>query len=157
MKVASLDRWFSAFLVLVGLHVVVSSVQLGLYRNSVPGPGFFPMVAGLLILSLSAMLFLRSFVKRAALEEWISPKVIGIILLMTAAIVIFVFVAPLLGLGIAAFLLMIVIGLLTQEPHRRGRAFYLRLVLVSLGTAVLCHVLFGTVIRTPLILGPLGF
>ncbi|MHA6692217.1 tripartite tricarboxylate transporter TctB family protein [Devosia sp. A449] len=158
MKIVSLDRAFAGLLVLLGLHVVMTSLGLGLYRNNVPGPGLFPLLAGTLVLGLAITILVRSFVQPGRnIGGVIAPIVLGIIALSTLSIVAFVFVAPLLGLSIAAFLLMVVIGLLTQEAERRDRAFYIRLVLASAATAVICHVLFGQVIRLPLIYGPFGF
>ncbi|RDE07739.1 tripartite tricarboxylate transporter TctB family protein [Pelagibacterium lacus] len=157
MKIITLDRIFAGLVILLGIHVVTTSIGLGLYRGHVPGPGFFPMASGVLILVLAIALLARSFLRdKAITSDVIAPATIAVIGVLTVALVVFVFAAPLLGLSIATFILMVITGLLTQEPDRRGRAFYTRLILASAATAAICHVLFGQVIRIPLIYGPLG-
>lgn len=157
MKTAHLDRLFTILMLVLGLYVTVSAYTYGLYRNAVPGPGFFPAIAGLLMTVLSAALLVRDLSGRMRMTGEIGLPVIGGIAGVTAAIVAFVYVTPVTGMAIACGLAMAVIGYLTEEPGRKGGLFPLKLVGLCLGTIAACHVLFGMIIRVPLITGPLGF
>jgi hypothetical protein len=157
MGTALLDRAFTLVLLGLGLFITVSAWNYGLYQNGIPGPGFFPIIAGLMMTLLAAGLLLRDLSGRMRLAGRIDPVVILAVLAVTGAIVLFVYLAPLTGMGLAAFAVMVGIGYVTEETGRRGRGFLLRLVLVSAGTVVLCHILFAKVIGTPLVTGPLGF
>ncbi|ADH90849.1 hypothetical protein Snov_3575 [Ancylobacter novellus DSM 506] len=157
MGTALLDRAFTLVLLGLGLFITWGAWNYGLYQNGIPGPGFFPILAGLMMTILAAALLLRDLSGRMRLAGRIDPVVMLAIAAVTGAIVLFVYLAPLTGMGLAAFAVMVGIGYVTEESHRRGRFFLLRLVLVSAGTVVLCHFFFAKVIGTPLVTGPLGF
>ena len=137
MKTAHLDRLFTILVLALGLYVTVSAYNYGLYRDAVPGPGFFPAIAGLLMTVLSAAILARDLSGRMRMAGEITLHVIGGLAGVTAAVVAFVY--------------------LTEEPDRKGGHFPLKLIGLSIGTVAVCHVLFGMIIRVPLITGPLGF
>lgn len=157
MKTAHLDRLFTILMLALGLYVTVSACNYGLYRDAVPGPGFFPAIAGLLMTVLSAAILARDLSGRMRMAGEIALPVIGGLAGVTAAVVAFVYLTPLTGMAIAAGLAMAAIGYLTEEPDRKGGRFPLKLIGLSIGTVAVCHVLFGMIIRVPLITGPLGF
>ncbi|WP_376743286.1 tripartite tricarboxylate transporter TctB family protein [Ensifer canadensis] len=157
MKTAHLDRLFTSLMLALGLYVTVSAFNYGLYRDAVPGPGFFPAIAGLLMTVLSAAILVRDLSGRLRISGEIGLPVIGGIAGVTAAIVAFVYLTPLTGMAVAAGLAMAVIGYLTEESDRKGGRFPLKLIGLSIGTVAACHVLFGMIIRVPLITGPFGF
>ncbi|MCV3736200.1 tripartite tricarboxylate transporter TctB family protein [Rhizobium sp. TRM96647] len=157
MKIALLDRMFTIAALVLGLYITISGWNYGLYRNAVPGPGFFPAIAGLLMTVLAAAILLRDLAGRERLKgEIVRPVLLGIAG-VTAAVVGFVFAAPFIGMAAAAAIAMIVIGYLTEEPHRKGGNFRWKLIGLSIGTVIACHILFGMIIRVPLVTGPLGF
>ncbi|MCT7664134.1 tripartite tricarboxylate transporter TctB family protein [Shinella kummerowiae] len=157
MKTAHLDRLFTILMLSLGLYVTVAAYNYDLYRDTVPGPGFFPAIAGLLMTVLSAAILVRDLSGRMRMSGEIGLPVIGGIAGVTAAVIGFVYVTPLTGMGIAAGVAMAIIGYLTEEPDRKGGRFPLKLVGLCIGTVAACHVLFGMIIRVPLITGPLGF
>jgi hypothetical protein len=158
MKVELLDRMFTTVVFLLGLMVVFYSWQYGLYRNDVPGPGFFPAIAGVLMLALAAAILVRDMRGQMRVPGRIAPSVGLAIAGITFFVLLFVWIAPIIGMAVAGFIVMAAIGYIAEEPHKRkSKGYLLRLVLVSAGTVVVCHVLFGSVIGTPLVEGPLGF
>lgn len=157
MKTAWLDRAFTVAMLALGIYIVVTSWQLGLYEDGVPGPGFFPIIAGTLMAVLAAALLLRDLVRKKRLDGEVNILVAASILGATAAVIGFVYVAPFIGMSVAAFLVMVGIGYITEEKKSRDRAFVLRLVAASAATVVVCHILFAKLIGIPLVLGPLGF
>jgi putative tricarboxylic transport membrane protein len=50
----------AAFLLLLGLAVVWGSTQLGFWVNLGPGPGFFPLILGTLLILLSVAWFVQA-------------------------------------------------------------------------------------------------
>jgi hypothetical protein len=53
--------------------------------------------------------------------------------------------------------MMIVVGYLSEENGKRGGRFPLKLVGASLAIVIVCHFLFGALIKVPLLEGPFGF
>lgn len=156
MKTASLDRAFTLAMLGLGIYVSITAWQLGLYEDGVPGPGFFPILAGVMMAVLAAALLLRDVVRHKRLDGDVNIAVAAAMLGVTAAIIGFVYVAPFTGMSVAAFVVMVGIGYMTQEQKSRDRAFVLRLVAACAAMVVVCHILFGKVIGIPLVLGPLG-
>lgn len=157
MKIALLDRMFTVIMLALGIYVMFSAWNYGLYRGAVPGPGFFPMVAGILIAALALALLVRDLSGRLRMDGTIAWPLLGVVVGLTLVIVAFVFAAPVVGMAIASFVMMIVVGYLSEEDGKRGGAFGLKLLFASFGTVLVCHVLFGLLIKVPLLEGPLGF
>jgi hypothetical protein len=157
MKIAILDRAFTLIMLGLGIFVMVSAWNYGLYRGNVPGPGFFPMVAGILIFLLSAAILLRDVSGKLRMSGAIPWRLAAIVIGLTVVICAFVLAAPVVGMGIASFVMMVVVGYLSQEDGRRGGHFPLKLIGASLAMVIVCHLLFGTLIKVPLLEGPLGF
>jgi hypothetical protein len=157
MKIAILDRAFTLLMLGLGIFVMVSAWRYGLYRNNVPGPGFFPMVAGVLITALSAAILVRDFSGRLRLNGTIAWPIVTAVIGLTLLIVAFVIAAPIVGMAIASFVMMIVVGYISEENGKRGGRFPLKLVGASLAIVIMCHLLFGALIKVPLLEGPFGF
>jgi hypothetical protein len=157
VKIASLDRAFTILMFGLGIFVVASAWNYGLYRNNVPGPGFFPMIAGILITILSAAILVRDVSGRLRMIGDIAWPIVGAVVGLTFLIVAFVITAPIIGMGIASFIMMIVVGYLSEEDGKRKGLFPLKLIGASLAIVITCHLLFGALIKVPLLEGPLGF
>jgi uncharacterized protein YqgC (DUF456 family) len=157
MKIAMLDRAFTVLMLGLGIFVMISAWSYGLYRNNVPGPGFFPMVGGVLITVLSAAILVRDLSGRLRVSGEIPWPIVGAVIGLTLMIAAFVFVAPYVGMAIACFVMMVVVGYISEEDGKRTGRFPLKLVGASLATVIVCHLLFGVLIRVPLLEGPLGF
>jgi hypothetical protein len=150
MRLALLDRLFTICMLALGLFVTVSAWNYGLYREAVPGPGFFPVISGLMMTLLAAGILIRDLAGRERLEGDIPRAVIFGIAGVTAAILAFVYIAPVTGMAIAAGIAIAVIGYLTEEPLRKGATFTVKLVALSVATILACHILFGVIIDVPL-------
>jgi hypothetical protein len=55
------DVQSSLFCIGVGVIFLIGSWQQGLIRESVPGPGFFPFIIAIVLISLSLMIFIPAF------------------------------------------------------------------------------------------------
>ena len=157
MKIAVLDRAFTLLALALGIFVMLSAWRYGLYRNNVPGPGFFPMLAGILITSLALAVLFRDVFRKLRMSGAIDGSVITAVAGLTLLIIGFVLVAPYAGMAIAAFMMMIAIGYISEERGKRGGLFPIKIICAALVMIVVCHLLFGLLIRVPLLEGPLGF
>lgn len=157
MKIAILDRAFTALMLGLGIFVMVSAWNYGLYRNNVPGPGFFPMIAGVLITVLSTAILLRDISGKLRMTGVIAWPLVAAVTGLTLLIIAFVVAAPIIGMAIASFVMMVIVGYLSEEDGKRKGRFPLKLVGAALATVIVCQILFGTVIKVPLLAGPLGF
>jgi putative tricarboxylic transport membrane protein len=129
-----------------GAAVAASKLPFGGLRN--PGPGFFPWWLGLVLLLLGAVLLGQALRNRAsatggAARPW---KVV----LLLAALAVYVLVLDAAGYAIATFLL-VVFMLRGLEPHRWPLA--LTVAVVAAGGS---YVLFAVWLGVPLPAGPLA-
>lgn len=154
MNLKTADKIFAAVLTLVGTYVVIASWNYGLMRGRVPGPGFFPFFSGLLLTVLSAAVLVR---RTGVLSGRVEPRVLAIIAGIVATLLAFVFLAPHAGFTVCAFLLMLVIGWISEEREKRSRRFAVNLTVISLLACAACHVFFRYLILVNLPTGFLGF
>ncbi|WP_319529575.1 tripartite tricarboxylate transporter TctB family protein [uncultured Cohaesibacter sp.] len=160
MHVTLVDRAFATLLCVLGLYVVVAGVEYGLWVRGVPGPGFFPVLAGAMMFILSGVNLSRSFGLAGAATDLsgivVSGRTMSAILGVVAALVAFIWLSPYLGMTLAGFLLIFAIGFLTQPEELRDRAFFVKLTAVSFGTIIVCNVLFRIALGVPVLVGPFG-
>ena len=133
-----------------GAVTAALSLQLPLGTLRVPGSGFFPLALGLLLAALAvgqaARVYLAKTAPAAASEEGATRKVV----LFMGATALAVALLPYLGYALVGFLLML--ALLQVLGMRRVPS-----VLIALGTAVACYIVFVRWLRIPLPEGWLGF
>jgi hypothetical protein len=157
MRVSIADRVFAAALCFLGLFVIVAGMDYGLWTDGIPGPGFFPVIAGVMMSGLSACILLRSFFDGHKPAQSIPysalAAAVGVILVMVA----FITLTPVLGMSLSGLLLVIAVGWLSQPVEERNRGFLARLGAVSIGTILGCYLLFRVGLGVPLLTGPWGF
>jgi hypothetical protein len=143
------DRLAGGVLVALALGVLVESraLPIGSLRN--PGPAFVPAVLALLLLACGILLIARRGpVVRAADAGWSDWRHAVAILAACA------FAALALErLGYRLTILIVMVFLLALVERRGVLATSLFAVALAFGS----YYLFGTILRVPLPLGPLGF
>jgi putative tricarboxylic transport membrane protein len=155
MTIHRLDQIVALLLVVFGAYLIWSGQQLGFMHGTTPGAGYFPALAGGLLVVLSIVNLLRSLLGREDLRSRMSRMDVVKFAAVTAAMLAFVVIVPLLGITVATMLLMAVIGLIINPSRERG--FLIRLVLTSVLAPLACHLIFGTLLRVPLPSGIFGF
>lgn len=154
MNLKTADKIFAAVLTILGIYVTIASWRYGLMRGHVPGPGFFPFFSGLLLTVLSAGVLAR---RSKSLAGRIEPGVMGIIAGMIAILLAFVFLTPYGGFTVCAFLAMLGIGWISEEPEKRSSRFAVKLAIISLLACAACHIFFRYLVLVNLPAGFLGF
>lgn len=155
MTIHALDRLMAGIMVLLGVWLVRSGIQLGIMQGYVPGPGLFPALIGGGIAALSLINFIRAF---AGLEK-LSPgmprnelfQALAIILILIGTVIFTTW----LGLTLATFIAMMMVGAVLQK--KKSLRFGMKLFLVSLVTAIACRLLFQEALNVPVPVGMLGF
>ena len=138
-------------------HVVVLLIALGylyegrrldLWREAIPGPGFMPLLLGIALAAISILLFVQEFRRSPSssgpefflrMPAWITAGMIAYILLL-----------PILGYGLCNFLLML-LCLRLYEPHGWKADLF-----GSAGTSIALYLVFVWLLRIDLPLGFLG-
>ncbi|WP_316863255.1 tripartite tricarboxylate transporter TctB family protein [uncultured Cohaesibacter sp.] len=165
MRISQIDKLFSALLFFLGLYVIVKGMQYGLWIRGVPGPGFFPLLSGLMMSILSSVTFLKQIRRtpvsaveaenseiKGELDKRTLLAIAGVIVTLSG----FILLSPYLGMTLAGFFLIFAIGLLTQPEEQKGKAFLVKLTVISLGTIIGCNLLFRFVLGVPVLTGPFG-
>ena len=139
------DLISSTMLFVIGLFIVFYAPQFGLGSPSVPGPGFMPFLAGLVICSFSTITFLRAFLSKSAGVEkiWANVKLKRMILTLLMLIV-YTFLLRKLGFMICTFFLILI--LLRFAVSRS----WLVSILGGGLSSILSYLLFETLLRAQL-------
>ena len=149
------DRWLSLIWMALGLGQCFESWRLGLGSISEPESGFMPFLLGLLILVLSAILLVESFIAmkrtpgtRLSLWSEVHWKRIFLISLLLLA---YALLLPKLGYLVATFFLTVLL-LKSGEPMKWPVC-----LLIGLLTSGLTYWIFGVWLSVPFPRGFLSF
>jgi putative tricarboxylic transport membrane protein len=149
------DVTSSVFWALVGIFFCIGGFQYGFRRSGIPGPGFLPLVTGLILVALSLTLLISTVLSkrgRATLAESILPdgQALKRILQALGALCFYALALERLGFALTTFLFMVVV--LRLEPRR-----WSFIISAALGTTVFFFILFKVLLRVPLPPGTLGY
>lgn len=155
MTLQNLDRLVAGILILFGVWLIISGVQMGVMRGYVPGAGLFPLLIGAGIAALSVINLIRAVAGIEKLAAGMSRKslfqAIAIIVILLGVVI----SVPLLGLTLATFTAMILVGVVIQIKMNLRAS--LLLLSISIVTAVSCRFLFQGLLNVPIPSGFLGF
>lgn len=128
--------------------ICIQSVRLDLGMLSRPGPGFMPFVAGAMIASLAATLFLQTIVikrkQKTDREEKINFNFYLLIMVLSLFVAYTVLLYPL-GYLICTFLLMLCLF----SIGRKKRKWWLILVVAPLLVTVISYLVFCVWLQCP--------
>jgi putative tricarboxylic transport membrane protein len=146
------DLISSTVLFVVGLFIVFYAPQFGLGSLSVPGPGFMPFLAGLVICGFSIITFLRAFLSQSAEVEkiWASIKFRRLIFVILM-IIVYTLLLKKLGFMICTFFLILML------VRYAGSRTWLVSILGGGLSAILSYLLFEMWLKAQLPKGILGF
>ncbi len=155
MTIQRLDQFVALFLILFGLYLVWTGIGYGYMQGTTPGAGFFPAVFGVVLAVLSLINLVRSLIGAEVIKADVTVREVAKTVGIIVAIAIFIVLIPLLGMTMAAMLLMLAVGLILR-PRPEPRHL-VRLGLVSVLLPIACLALFERVLDVPVPTGPLGF
>ena len=146
------DLISSTVLFVIGLFIVFYAPQFGLGSLSVPGPGFMPFLAGLVICGFSIITLLRAFLSQSAGVEkiWTNIKLRRMILTLVM-LIIYTSLLRTLGFVICTFFLILI---LVRFAVSRS---WLSSILIGGLSSILSHLLFETLLKAQLPKGIFGF
>ncbi len=151
------DGLIGAGFVIAGAVIFASTLTCPRLEGGHPGPSLFPQVLAGLMVGFSACLLIPAVLRRRGTppDDVLTQRGIGLrgvvnALLVFAAIIIFMLVAPVLGF------LLTTVGILLGLMWWLGTPV-LRAVLAALGLTLFVYIIFGKILRVPLPLGILWF
>ena len=149
------DVTSSVFWALVGILFCIGGLHYGLRRSGIPGPGFLPIVTGLILVALSLALLISRLLRKTDEEvsaEKLMPggQALKRILKALGALCLYTLMLERLGFAMTTFLFMVVI--LRLEPRR-----WTFIVPAALGATAFFFLLFKVFLRVPLPPGILGY
>ncbi len=149
------DLHSSIFWMVFGVLFIVGSLQQGLLRKGIPGPGFLPFILGAVLITLSLMIFIPALgqkgegvEQRKFFLERDSPKKLLFTLIFLFAYVISLGYA---GYLLATFLFMLFVSSV-MEAHNWKILFIL-----AISTSALSYLLFVVLLEVQLPQGIFGF
>ncbi|ADH89038.1 hypothetical protein Snov_1734 [Ancylobacter novellus DSM 506] len=155
MIMQRLDQAVALALGLFGVYLVWAGFGYGFMQGTTPGAGFFPVLIGGALTVLSLVNLVRSLVGAEVLEDAMTTGDVIRFAAVAAALFLYVWLAPLLGLALSTMALMAVTGLIIR-PSLEPR-FLVRLALVSIIFSLVCVWVFGNLLGVPMLVGPFGF
>ncbi len=114
------DQISSLIWFLLAVYICVESIQLPLGSWRDPGPGFLPLLVGLILAGLSIICFIQAWMAESTDQKaaWYSrerwKKLIGVLLALSA----YALVLDHLGFLMSTFLLLIFLFRFGMEPQR---------------------------------------
>ncbi|MFC5068497.1 tripartite tricarboxylate transporter TctB family protein [Flaviflagellibacter deserti] len=154
MTIHRLDQFVALFLLLFGAYLVWTGLGFGFMQGTTPGAGYFPALAGGVLIVLSAINLVRSLAGLEDLKSRMARRDVVKFIAITAAMLVFVVITPFAGMTIATMLLMLAIGLIIRPSLER--AYLVRLGITSIFFSLACLVVFGTLLRVPVPRGIFG-
>ena len=155
MTVHRLDQFVAFFLMLFGIYLIWSGNDFGFMDGTTPGPGYFPVITGVVLVVLSTVNLVRSLAGLEDLKAAMSRGELVKFGIITVAMLAFVVITPFIGITLATMLLMFAIGIIIQPSLER--AFLVRLGATSVVGSIACYFVFGTLLRVPLPRSVFGF
>ena len=145
----------SVFWALVGILFCIGGLHYGLRRSGIPGPGFLPIVTGLILVALSLALLISRLLRKTDEEvsaEKLMPggQALKRILKALGALCLYTLMLERLGFAMTTFLFMVVV--LRLEPRR-----WTFIIPAALGATTFFFFLFKVFLRVPLPPGILGY
>jgi putative tricarboxylic transport membrane protein len=149
------DGIFAALLLLFGVYLIYSGLQLGYLQRNVPGPGFFPFWCGLVVAVLSAVNLARCSFGLELHQANVNAAALAPILGLSATLATYLLVTPWLGM-LLPLPAMALIAAFAIEP-RMDRRMFAKVVVTAAALPLVCFAVFRWFLRIPIIPGPLGF
>lgn len=145
------DVWAGAVLAALGVFIVVQAVHWDYMTTDGPGPGFFPLWYGIVMIVLSFALAVSGAMGRTERGEPLAWRRIGQALIAWAAFAICVAALPLLGFVVAfGLLVLFVVAVIYRRPLRVA-------LTVAISTAIGFYVVFPVALDVALPAGVFGF
>jgi putative tricarboxylic transport membrane protein len=142
------DQWSAAGLAVLALGYLLAGRRYPLDTLATPGPGIFPLAAGLALLAVAVWQFLAAGPRPvpAAAGESIDDGGGGVRtpLIMAAVLVLYAASLPRLGFTLTSFVLVLVASWLM------GVRGWWRPVVLALGVTVVSRLIFGVWLGVPL-------
>ncbi len=149
------DRYSGFFLFFLGLAVLVEALHLGLKVGKVMGPGFFPFLGGIILISLSTFLILQSYTAQQSPGEkksfWLSEAGWKRVLLTLVALGAYPIVIDRLGFVLSTLLFLFF--LFRGVARMRWRAVFTG----GIVSAFSAFLIFELWLKAGLPKGPFGF
>lgn len=150
---AAKDLGFGVFLVLFGIYIIVSSSQMKFLKTFTDGAGFFPMIIGIVLTGLGAVLAfigvrtggaaeLKEVLSGTFLKAFVTNERFLRVIILLAMMVVYVFVLlELLGFLIASPIYLFATFLYLQACERKGPipGWVISLVISVLTTVVVYY------------------
>jgi putative tricarboxylic transport membrane protein len=148
------DQMSSGIWLLFAIYICVESIRLPLGSFRDPGPGFLPLLVGILLGALSLISFFQARTGKSpeSSEPWYPRKRWKNLIWVLGALLAYAGILDALGFLVSTFLLLIFLFRSSLEPRSWPWA-----IGGSLIASVSCYVVFELWLRTQLPKGFLGF
>lgn len=155
MGVVNKDIFSKIFMMLFAIYISIESYRLGLGKWSMPGPGYFPFIAGVVLgtisLSLLVQTLLKASLKSLKLTEPTERLNWQNIILTLSGMLTYVFLINWVGFVLCTFLLMVFLIWAVGRRHWS-------IALIAAGSITLAsYLLFEVLLDAQLPRGFLGF
>ncbi|HXD97884.1 MAG TPA: tripartite tricarboxylate transporter TctB family protein [Candidatus Acidoferrum sp.] len=138
------DQWTAVGLGVIALGYLLAGRRYPLDTLATPGPGIFPLAAGLALLALAVWQFLTAHRRAAAPADTSAAEAAHAPLIMSVVLVLYAAGLPVVGFLLASFALVFIAARLM------GLEGWWRPAALALGVAVASRVVFVTWLGVPL-------
>ncbi len=133
---------------ILGIVIMVSSIQLGFGSLGQPGPGLFPFFTGLMIFTAELVVIVSSIQKERNADSLLNKEAIRMLLALIVILCGWIVIMPYLGYILVTFATVFVFA---KVLNQKG---WLTPLILSAGTSLMVYILFERFLYLDL---PLGF
>jgi hypothetical protein len=152
-----IDFGFALLTFILGVYVVLEGFSYGFTAaDGQPGSGLFPIIVGFALIFFSAINVLRSRIDYLSIKEEFSMLVTKRMLVILLGNVFIISLMTFFGIMLTTILSIMFTGLMIAWGGIDKR-FVIQMVIVSIVTTLVLHVLFIRVLRIQPMIGIFGF
>jgi hypothetical protein len=150
MPTMIIDKVFALLLLCLGFYIIWQGVGYGHIVNNVPGPGFFPIIVGGMLVVSSASVILKSLKKDELKGVKLERKEVLQVLAVVTSLAVFIVLSQLIGMIMSSIVYMLLCGF-SIRLSVKDKSFNWKIVLLSLVVTYACYLIFSKLLRVPLI------
>ncbi|MCE8042342.1 tripartite tricarboxylate transporter TctB family protein [Halomonas daqingensis] len=150
MPTMIIDKLFALLLLCLGFYISWQGVGYGHIVNNVPGPGFFPIIVGGMLVVSSVSVIYQSLKKDGFKGVKLEVKEVLQVIAVVSSLALFIVLSQFVGMLISSIVYMLLCGF-SIRLSVKDKSFNWKILILSLVVTYACYLIFSKLLRVPLI------
>lgn len=150
MPTMIIDKLFALLLLCLGFYIIWQGVGYGHIVNNVPGPGFFPIIVGGMLVVSSVSVIYQSLKKDGLKGIKLEVKEVLQVIAVVSSLALFIVLSQFVGMLISSIVYILLCGF-SIRLSVKDKSFNWKILILSLVVTYACYLIFSKLLRVPLI------